>query len=99
MNRRHCLGLRHAIVLFAAMLFTMPVTVRAVFAATGDTSLGAALIEAIQNGNVKVAKTLIKHGADVDARDDQGQTALMMAVRRRQSEAVDLLLSNGADTS
>lgn len=40
---------------------------------------------------------MIEQGADINAQDNNGYTALMYAVERGDTEVADLLLSNGAD--
>uniref|UniRef100_A0A8C9WH82 Fibronectin type III and ankyrin repeat domains 1 n=1 Tax=Scleropages formosus TaxID=113540 RepID=A0A8C9WH82_SCLFO len=49
------------------------------------------------SGNTSVASLLISGGADVNARDKDGKTPLMMAVLNNHEELVQLLLENGAD--
>jgi ankyrin repeat protein len=58
---------------------------------------GTALHQAARRGNVGVAQVLLDHGANIDARDAQGQTPLRRAVNCRQVEVVQLLLQRGAD--
>jgi peptidoglycan/LPS O-acetylase OafA/YrhL len=48
-------------------------------------------------GHVDVARELIDHGADVDARDDGGRTAMHAAAFLGQAEVVELLLARGAE--
>jgi ankyrin repeat protein len=45
----------------------------------------------------RLARQLLKAGANVDARDDFGSTALLIAAQRARSKLVGLLLSAGAD--
>lgn len=42
-------------------------------------------------------RVLLLHGADVDALDEHGQTALMIAAQHGEFECVRLLLEAGAD--
>ncbi|CAH1783527.1 unnamed protein product [Owenia fusiformis] len=49
------------------------------------------------NGNVNVASTLIKQGAELDIKDADGKTALMIAVVNGHQPLVELLLSKNAD--
>ena len=62
-----------------------------------------ALIEAVLNGCTKIAIVLIKAGANVNAVDKFGHTALMLAVRERNLKVaevlniVDILIKAGAD--
>lgn len=48
-------------------------------------------------GNKTICKALIDAGADVNAKDDNGRTALMRAALLGQDRCVDLLLDAGAD--
>ncbi|MHB9106385.1 MAG: ankyrin repeat domain-containing protein [Armatimonadota bacterium] len=63
-----------------------------------STFAGAAdLFEAAQQGDVAVLKRLLaKSSVQVDARNADGNTPLLLAVRERQSAAVALLLDAGA---
>lgn len=45
----------------------------------------------------KVLKTLAKTGANINAKNDQGQTALHVAVNRGAMEFVKILIQNGAN--
>jgi ankyrin repeat protein len=51
---------------------------------------------AVRNGDVDAVRELIRAGADVDARDRYGQTALMLAAQRGHHEIVELLVARGA---
>jgi hypothetical protein len=57
----------------------------------------AALREAAQSGNVQRLETLLAEHIDIDARDANGRSALMLAVLHNQKEAVTSLLAAGAD--
>lgn len=58
-----------------------------------------ALMVACNQNNVALAEELISRGADVNARDDEGLTALIYACLEGAGncEIVALLLRNGAD--
>lgn len=47
-------------------------------------------------GMLRIAKILIDHGADVNARRKRGQTPLMMAAQNGHLEVVQLLVESGA---
>jgi len=47
----------------------------------------------------RLAQQLLQRGADVNAIDDSGMTALMLAARRGKTDLVNLLVSKGADLS
>jgi len=55
------------------------------------------LMEASLRGNSDVAELLLAKGADINAKDDHGFTALMWAVVGGHFHAVKLLLDKGAD--
>jgi ankyrin repeat protein len=56
-----------------------------------------ALMVVARTGNVEAAKRLIRHGANVQARENWGgQTALMWAAAQGQPEMIRLLLKHGA---
>jgi hypothetical protein len=52
---------------------------------------------AAEIGAVPELQTLLGHQGDIDARDDSGRTALMLATLHGQARAVDMLLAHGAD--
>lgn len=56
---------------------------------------GTCLINSVQS--VQLCKFLLKHGADVNARDIQNKTALHYAIQEHRLETTKLLLENGAD--
>lgn len=55
------------------------------------------LMQAAQKGFVDIIEVLLKHGADVDNKNDSGKTALMMAAYAGQLGAVQLLRDHGAN--
>ena len=57
-----------------------------------------ALLAASENENLKILSLLLKVGADVNAKDNNGVTALMVATLNN-AEAVSLLLEAGADVN
>jgi ankyrin repeat protein len=52
---------------------------------------------ATAGGDLAAIDRLLSAGADVDARDEHGQTALMNAARDGQPDVVQLLIAHGAD--
>lgn len=56
-----------------------------------------ALMYAIQYRSIDTAEILLQHGADVNARDDEGLTPLMRAARNNDQQALEMLLRYGAD--
>ena len=62
------------------------------------------LLGALGQGDVKVAELLLRHGADIDAREPTGKTILLMAISSLHynaniSNIVDFLLRHGADVN
>lgn len=55
------------------------------------------LVTALSLGNTEIASLLIQSGAQVDARDPKGQTALFRAVKRGDRRMACLLLDYGAN--
>ena len=52
---------------------------------------------AVIRGDVEMVRQLLRTGADVNARDRHGQTALMLAAHRGYREMVETLVEGGAD--
>ena len=67
---------------------------------TGYTSdLDEEMISAAQDGNTDTVKALLAKGADVNAKDKLGNTALFCAVKSGNIETVQALLAKGADVN
>jgi ankyrin repeat protein len=65
-----------------------------------DAQSNEALRKTAQDGNMKAVKALLAQGADVNAKDDQGQTALhWVAPARDNPEMVKVLVAKGADVN
>ena len=60
---------------------------------------GLALINAANKGDSEVVEALLDSGADINARDEQNQTALHQAASRGHTPIVKLLLERGADVN
>src|SRR5205807_6978935 len=59
--------------------------------------LDRALLIAIRDGDHAKAHGLLDQGADVNARDEAGETALMQAALNADTEMMGILLQRGAD--
>ena len=57
------------------------------------------LIKYSTRGELDEVKTLIKNGADVNAKNEGGWTALMMASENGHNEVVKILIENKADVN
>jgi uncharacterized protein len=66
-------------------------------AAAGASRNVSALRATAQEGNTAALESLLLPGLPVNARDAQGRTALVEAVRHAQVTAVEKLLAHGAD--
>ena len=56
-------------------------------------------MEASSEGCVVLVKTLLKKGADVKPKDENGETALILASGEGHVDVVKALLDNGADVN
>jgi len=61
-----------------------------------DLCLGEDLINAAREGAVEEVRTLLANGAEVNAKDEKGCTALHRAAEKGHGEVVELLIANGA---
>ena len=57
------------------------------------------LRQAAATGDLAALRVQLGSGGDIDARDGQGRTALLLATRSGQADAVAVLLAHGADPS
>lgn len=57
------------------------------------------LIKTVTTGNFEMVERMIRNGAEVEATDDEGRTALMWATSGRDKEIVEMLIKEGADVN
>lgn len=57
------------------------------------------LLTAAQTGNIKAARVLLDEGADINAKNSHGMTALMFAAMRDEEGLLEFLLDKGADVN
>ncbi|MEM4359477.1 MAG: ankyrin repeat domain-containing protein [Candidatus Bilamarchaeaceae archaeon] len=62
-------------------------------------ALNAQLLKAAEEGNIKEVEELLTKGADVNAEDEYGWTALMRAVGGRETKIARMLIEKGADVN
>ena len=60
---------------------------------------GLLLHEAAYHSNKEIVGLLIAKGADVNARDNGGETPLDLAIQLKQTEIADLLRKHGGKTA
>lgn len=65
----------------------------------GQVSLDDSMMEATINGDTGRVKSLLDAGADINAQNLNGDTALMLAVSRSHADTVKLLLSYNCDVN
>ena len=58
----------------------------------------SSLISAVQSEDISALRRQLKEGVSIDAVDDSGNTALHWAYFKQNTEIIDLLISEGADT-
>ena len=56
-------------------------------------------LRAVLRGNIKVAEQRLRHGADVNAKNDEGKTALNLACYYGYAAIAQLMLQHGADVN
>src|SRR5215468_5164993 len=61
--------------------------------------IAADLVTAIRNADVRVVRQLLDNGADVNARDAEGNTPLLLASFYASPECLELLIEKGADVN
>ncbi|MHC4954875.1 MAG: ankyrin repeat domain-containing protein [Planctomycetota bacterium] len=74
-----------------------PLKKEAEVAAPSPIPVRTALHDAAKNGDLELAKHLIRDGAEIDAREKEGHTPLHEAARAGHLELVKLLIGEGAD--
>ncbi len=72
-------------------------TIRAILATHADPNLGSPVIQAAEIGRVDLLKLLIQAGAHINARDWDGDTALILAAARGHLDCVQALVQAGAE--
>jgi hypothetical protein len=66
---------------------------------TGNEDYDAALLGSILGGETEIVKLLIEKGAAINAKNNRGNTALMLAAYMGNAEIAKLLIEKGADVN
>ena len=64
----------------------------------GNPEADRALFQAVKDINIEATKQAIADGADVNAKNDGGETPLDWAIQRKRTEITDLLRKHGGKT-
>ena len=64
----------------------------------GNPEANRALLDAAEKGNIEAVKQHLDAGADVNAKDRDGQTPLDLAIQQKKPETTELLRKNGGKT-
>lgn len=67
------------------------------FASADVSDKNAQLIQAAKDGNLPATQTLLVDGADINAKNKDGETPLMWAEYKNHTEIIKLLIRKGAD--
>jgi ankyrin repeat protein len=81
------------------LAFAVLALVAVPFAATGETMSGTALHAAAAVDDVAAIEALLSDGAQIDARDGTGATALLVATHGNRIDAARALIEAGADVN
>ena len=67
--------------------------------ATYAADVNARLIEAVRKGDTATVQALLDQGADINAKSEEGWTALIWAAQQGHTDTVQTLLAHGADVN
>jgi ankyrin repeat protein len=84
---------------FKSRMLVALMLVFALWATTAIAGVNEDFINAAKSGDLSAVKSFIAGGADVNAKVNNGLTALMLASQQGNKEVVELLLAKGADVN
>jgi len=85
-----------------SVLLVLAVVAATVFSGVASANTGkdrAMLIEAVANGDLPKVREIISTGGELEARDPQGRTALLLATHADAVEIAKVLIAAGADVN
>src|SRR5438045_1270422 len=94
--------MKKLIAIFSLILFILPIYNNSIHAQNNDTqNYNEAFRDAASNGDIKEMKRLIADGADINSKNDDGNTALMSAVINVKCpiDIIKTLIDAGADVN
>lgn len=62
-----------------------------------DETMQERLFEAVVGKEIDIVRELLNSGIDINAQDEQGRTAIMIATYANDAEMVKVLIDEGAD--
>ena len=65
----------------------------------GNSEADRALFDAAKEGNIEAVKQALNDGADVDSKDEAGETSLNVTARKGHTGIAELLIAKGADVN
>lgn len=81
-------------VILLSLMMTYPA-----WAQDAEPDINSQFIAAVSNSNTENVKALLDKGADVNAKDDKGNPALICAAKKGDADTVKALLEKGADVN
>ena len=88
---------RHLVSIAGLLLLSTLLITSSTLTSSFDETLNKPLLDAVRQGDLVSAQTLLQRGADVNCRDDNGATPVMNATVTADAGLMKALLSSGAD--
>ena len=68
-----------------------------IFCACSKAGVNSDILKAAEEGDLKAIKRCLKNGVDVNAKDNEGASVLIIAAKKGHVDIVSHLIYNGAD--